>query len=71
MHPDAQRPITIREAARLQTFPDNYQFIGSKVQVAKQIGNAVPIELARRIAEAVATHLDRVSSLNVDALEAS
>jgi DNA (cytosine-5)-methyltransferase 1 len=50
LHPEAHRPITIREAARLQTFPDGFVFAGSNVQVAKQIGNAVPVELARRIA---------------------
>jgi DNA (cytosine-5)-methyltransferase 1 len=50
LHPHANRPITIREAARIQTFPDEFVFIGSNVQVAKQIGNAVPVELARRIA---------------------
>jgi len=50
LHPKADRPITIREAARLQTFPDTFVFVGSNVQVAKQIGNAVPINLARCIA---------------------
>ncbi|HEV2737260.1 MAG TPA: DNA cytosine methyltransferase [Candidatus Elarobacter sp.] len=50
LHPKANRPITIREAARIQTFPDAFIFLGSNVQVAKQIGNAVPIELGRRIA---------------------
>lgn len=50
LHPEAHRPITIREAARLQTFPDGFVFVGSNVQVAKQIGNAVPIALAQRIA---------------------
>lgn len=50
LHPDAHRPITIREAARLQTFPDGFVFVGSNVQVAKQIGNAVPVALAERIA---------------------
>jgi DNA (cytosine-5)-methyltransferase 1 len=51
LHPSAHRPITIREAARLQTFPDAFKFVGSSVQVAKQVGNAVPVVLARRIAE--------------------
>jgi len=46
LHPSEHRPITIREAARLQTFPDNYKFVGSNTQVAKQIGNAVPCDLA-------------------------
>ena len=50
LHPKAHRPITIREAARLQTFPDSFIFVGSNVQVAKQIGNAVPVDLAERIA---------------------
>jgi DNA (cytosine-5)-methyltransferase 1 len=50
LHPEAHRPITIREAARLQTFPDGFVFVGSNVQVAKQIGNAVPVDLAERIA---------------------
>jgi DNA (cytosine-5)-methyltransferase 1 len=50
LHPVAHRPITIREAARLQTFPDTFKFVGANVQVAKQIGNAVPVQLAERIA---------------------
>ena len=49
LHPKAHRPITIREAARLQTFPDTYVIMGSNVQAAKQVGNAVPSELARNI----------------------
>jgi DNA (cytosine-5)-methyltransferase 1 len=53
LHPQADRPITIREAARLQTFPDTFTFVGSNAQVAKQIGNAVPVVLAQRIAEHV------------------
>lgn len=51
LHPKAHRPITIREAARLQTFSDQFIFVGSNVQVAKQIGNAVPVKLAKAIAE--------------------
>lgn len=50
LHPVADRPITLREAARIQTFPDYFEFLGSHVQVAKQIGNAVPVRLAHRIA---------------------
>jgi DNA (cytosine-5)-methyltransferase 1 len=50
LHPEAHRPITHREAARLQTFPDSFHFYGSKIQVAKQIGNAVPPRLAQVIA---------------------
>ena len=58
LHPTEHRPITIREAARLQTFPDAFIFIGSNVQVAKQIGNAVPVELAERIANQVRSTLE-------------
>jgi DNA (cytosine-5)-methyltransferase 1 len=53
LHPVEHRPISHREAARLQTFPDNFYFSGSKIEVAKQIGNAVPPLLAARIADCV------------------
>lgn len=48
-HPLYDRAITLREAARLQTFPDGYQFSGSSTEIARLIGNAVPYEMARRI----------------------
>ncbi|MDM8518795.1 DNA cytosine methyltransferase [Anaerolineales bacterium HSG6] len=50
-HPTANRAITPREAARLQTFPDNYKFIGNYGQISTQIGNAVPVELAEVFAK--------------------
>lgn len=53
LHPEAHRPITHLEAARLQTFPDDYPFQGSKVEIARQIGNAVPPRLAQALAMAV------------------
>lgn len=49
-HPTANRAITLREAARLQTFPDTYKFVGTFDQVSTQIGNAVPIKLAEVLA---------------------
>lgn len=52
-HPVLDRTITLREGARLQTFPDDFEFLGNKVEVAKQIGNAVPPKLAKEIAECV------------------
>lgn len=48
-HPDETRPFTVREYARIQSFPDDWQFAGSIGEQYKQIGNAVPVELARRI----------------------
>lgn len=57
LHPAANRPITLREAARLQTFPDTFIFKGSNTQVAKQIGNAVPCLLAQKIAEHIKEQL--------------
>lgn len=53
LHPSAHRPITHREAARIQTFPDSFKFVGTKIEIAKQIGNAVPPSLAARIADVV------------------
>ena len=53
LHPEQDRPITHREAARLMGFPDDFQFIGSKTEVARQIGNAVPPPLAAAIARSV------------------
>ena len=53
LHPEQHRPITHREAARLQSFPDDFIFMGSKIEIAKQIGNAVPPLLAARVADVV------------------
>lgn len=53
LHPSADRVISHREAARLQTFPDWYVFEGSKIQIARQIGNAVPPLLGAAIARYV------------------
>lgn len=48
-HPEESRPLTIREYARIQTFPDDWQFAGSAIMQYKQIGNAVPVNLAECI----------------------
>ena len=55
IHPasDQARSITVREAARLQTFPDDYEFIGSQMEQYKMIGNAVPPAMSKILAEAV------------------
>ncbi|MCP9835848.1 MULTISPECIES: DNA cytosine methyltransferase [unclassified Cyanobium] len=51
------RYFTIREAARLQTFPDDYRFHGSWSEVMRQLGNAVPVELGRVVATSIAASL--------------
>ncbi|MGL4420182.1 MAG: DNA cytosine methyltransferase [Gemmataceae bacterium] len=53
IHPVQHRVITLREAARLQTIPDSWQFVGTPYQVARQIGNGVPLLLGRAIARCV------------------
>lgn len=56
-HPFLHRSITPREAARIQSFSDNFIFLGSKTQVCKQIGNAVPPLLAKALADQIAIEL--------------
>lgn len=53
LHPVHDRPITHREASRLQSFPDSFEFEGTKIEIARQIGNAVPPLLATAIARHV------------------
>lgn len=51
VHPTEDRPLTIRECARLQTFPDDFVFVGTQIEKMQMIGNAVPILMGQRIGE--------------------
>lgn len=59
-HPDENRPLQTREYARIQTFPDNWDFSGSTGSVYKQIGNAVPVLLAKHIGQSVMRLLKKI-----------
>ena len=57
-HPDETRPFTVREYARIQTFPDDWEFVGSLAQQYKQIGNAVPVNLGREVGYSIVKFLN-------------
>lgn len=57
-HPDETRPLTVREYARVQSFPDDWEFAGGIGSQYRQIGNAVPVEMARRIGVQIVKALD-------------
>jgi len=57
-HPEETRPLSVREYARIQTFPDSWQFSGSVAQQYKQIGNAVPVNLGYYIGDTIIKMLE-------------
>lgn len=59
LHPSEDRPITHWEAARLQTFDDDFKWCGTKIRIAIQIGNAVPPVLAKTVAAEIRQHLEQ------------
>jgi DNA (cytosine-5)-methyltransferase 1 len=63
-HPDETRPFTVREYARIQTFPDDWQFTGALAQKYKQIGNAVPVNLGKEVGYSIVKFLNNYYSLS-------
>jgi len=63
-HPEETRPFTVREYARIQTFPDDWQFEGSLAQQYKQIGNAVPVNLGKEVGYSIVRFLNKYYSLS-------
>ena len=61
-HPEQNRSISLREGAMIQTFPQDFIFVGNKVEVARQIGNAVPVNLAYAIGIQIKKCLDAWNS---------
>lgn len=64
-HPDETRPLTVREYARIQTFPDDWVFQGSMSQQYKQIGNAVPVNLAYAMGQQLGQLLTGMAQINL------
>ncbi|MGA3062965.1 MAG: DNA cytosine methyltransferase [Methylocystis sp.] len=64
--------FTVRESARLQTFPDDFEFRGSWSEAMRQLGNAVPVQLARIVGESVARELlPRAAEVEIPRRESS
>ena len=61
-HPSETRPFTVREYARIQTFPDEWEFTGSVSQQYKQIGNAVPVNMAKEIGFSIVRFLNSLDN---------
>ena len=57
-HPDELRPFSVRENARIQSFPDDWEFVGSMAEQYKQIGNAVPVNLAYHIGLSIRNYIN-------------
>ncbi len=61
-HPEETRPLNIREYARIQTFPDEWEFVGSVSSQYKQIGNAVPVNLAHAMGNKLIALLNNIEA---------
>ena len=62
-HPLEERPLTVRENARCQSFPDEWFFCGAVGQQYKQVGNAVPVNLAYEVAKEIKKSLERIKGM--------
>lgn len=62
-HPDELRPFSVRENARIQSFPDNWVFEGSIAEQYKQIGNAVPVNMAKEVGLSIIKYLDKLKEV--------
>ena len=62
-HPKKDRPLSVKEYARLQQFPEDWKFVGTTAAKYKQIGNAVPVGLAKAIGEAVIATADKTAAV--------
>lgn len=59
-HPEETCPFTTREYARIQTFPDDWEFRGAQSSIYRQIGNAVPVNLAERLGLSIVAAMNRI-----------
>ena len=65
VHPTENRYITPREAARLQGFPDDFLFVGTLTSMQRQVGNAVPVHLARAVGKQILEHIEQYHPLGL------
>ncbi len=65
VHPTEDRPLTVRECARIQTFPDDFAFVGTQNEKIQMIGNAVPVRLSESVARTLKENLQHAQRAKV------